>query len=198
MFPLLLYSLISFQKRIHIIKDQKGFNSSFWFGFHSNGNYSIQIKNEGKNEDLLVFLATENGINQYFQEENLYKPCDITPRDNFHVIHLHDGEANITGIIKNEGKYGMVIQMCSYFHDDLYLDIIYKNPNSYISSDLEPSIGKLQEMSYLSMVLFFIWMINYILYYQKGHLLHLIFTFVIFLNMIEKYILINQYKIFLF
>lgn len=195
---LLLYLTSILYKKVYQISPLEGhYKVPLIFGFQKGGNYSFQIFN-GTN-DYLVFLGTQDEIEKYkkyakFTKTNVsngfYQPCNLNNQNlslnNFHIIKVKDGYGHISGSIENESILQPLIISCTYFSSSFSLDIKYMNPDSALSSTIQPCLKTYPIILLISSTFFLIWIINWFNHFSFNNSIHLLLTLFFLINLIDK------------
>ncbi|KAK8846382.1 hypothetical protein M9Y10_020397 [Tritrichomonas musculus] len=183
----ILSLIIAGRFSFHIGPNKRQFSIPFLFGFQTDAKYSIDIKNN--EDDKFIFLiATEEDMEKYMSEQNLYLPCNVTiPIDYYHITQLNKTSNTINGTIKKGGKYNTTVLSCEYFHSEFSFELIYKNPNSCLSSNVQNTLIINPIITLISMILFIAWLINWVKNFTMKNIIHTIFSFSFFFFVLQKF-----------
>ena len=92
--------------------------SHFYLVFQTGGEYFIDAKNN-ETDNFIFLITTEDDMDKYMTEQNLYHPCNITIPINYYNITTSNNSSNkIIGLIEKTGKYNTAVLSCEYFHSE--------------------------------------------------------------------------------
>lgn len=192
-----LCSIILYQFFQNVEPNQADILFPFQFGFKIDGKYTIVITNGG-NDSFILIIQPENYF-KYLKEDELHLACTDNNytqniHENYHVIHLKNGKYNISSSINQENIYKTSIQFCMSNHLGFKIEGLYMNPNSPFGYDKERVLKYLLIPIYIRIIIFIIWLINWISYFSMKNVLHLVFTFTAFIFIISKIIDYLDYR----
>lgn len=183
---LFIYNIILSRFTFHIGSNQRHFSIPFLYGFQSEGTYTINLKNN-ESDNFIFLIATEEEMEKFMTEQNLYKPCNVTVPINYYTIsQLNNESSKITGTIEKRGMYNTTILSCEYFHSEFSVEMIYNNPTSHLSYNVQNILITNPIIVVISIILFILWIINWLRNFTMKNLIHIILTISFLFFVIEK------------
>ena len=183
-----LCSIISYKFNYVIGPNQTDITLPFKYGFQKGGRYSINISNGG-NDSFLLTIKPFSSIYNYLNKNEVETAClnyTIPNHENIHVIRMNEGKYNLTGIINENTTYATTIKSCSNNHKGFFIELIYTNPDSPFSYDVVNALNFLLFDNYARIILFSIWLLNWLINFSLKNTLHLFITLTFFVFIVSK------------
>ncbi|EAX88480.1 hypothetical protein TVAG_481620 [Trichomonas vaginalis G3] len=150
------------------------------YGYEKGGKFSAAITNASQSTTFLFQLCTLDEFKNFTQSQKSY--CE----DLMSVCHLstlepvYNQASNTNMTVDQAGRYLTVITNCAGSASNYLLDVNFSNPNSLLSTDLQPCIYGKPIMTVFFGIGMIYWVINWILNFRGTSALHIFYTITIF------------------
>lgn len=189
---LLILNLILSRFSYQVGANKRHFSLPFLFGFQKGGTYSINIFNN-ETDNFIFLIATEEEIEKFMNEQNLYRPCNLTVSINhYNITQLHKDSSKINGLIEEQGKYNTTIMSCDYFHSEFSFELIYNNPDTCLSYNVRNLLITNPIISIISVILFILWLINWIKNFSMKNIIHITLSLSFLFFVLQKFFFIFE------